>query len=199
MFSQVTQEQLHCMIPHATDRSINLFYTPLMLAMKEFEINTKLRIAAFIAQIAHESGSLLYTEELASGSAYEYRRDLGNLKEEALTIAHANYTTTGKYYKGRGLIQITGYDNYASCARALKVNCDLHPSILSRPDLACRSAAWFFSSHGCNKYADEGNFDRISKIINGGPLGRSNGWEERNHNYEICLEVLSTSKPTLTN
>jgi putative chitinase len=192
MFSKVTQEQLHCMIPHANDKSISLFYTPLILAMNEFEINTKLRIAAFIAQIAHESMSLSTCEEIASGSAYEHRRDLGNLRPEALAIAHANYSTTGRFYKGRGLIQITGYDNYEACGKALGINCELHPRLLLRPDLACRSAAWFFASHGCNKYADEGNFDRISKIINGGPLGRSNGWQERNHNYEICLEVLST-------
>ena len=108
----ITKEQLHLMMPDATEKNVNKFVLPLNAAMEEFKIQTSLQIAAFIAQITHESGSLHYVEEIASGANYEFRKDLGNLEFEALQAAHANYTTTGKFYKGRGLIQITGYYNY---------------------------------------------------------------------------------------
>lgn len=93
-------EQLEDMIPYASDALRDKYLSPLNKAMEEFEINTTLRIAAFIAQITHESGSLHYVEEIASGSAYEFREDLGNLEPEALKAAHAKGTTTGKFYKG---------------------------------------------------------------------------------------------------
>lgn len=96
----ITSEQLHEMIPFASDRKIEKFLLPLNEAMKEFNITKPLQIAAFIAQIAHESGSLHYVEEIADGSWYEFRKDLGNLEFEALQIAHANGTTTGKWFKG---------------------------------------------------------------------------------------------------
>lgn len=96
----ITKEQLHLMMPSASEKNVLKFITPLNEAMKEFKIQTSLQIAAFIAQIAHESGNLHYVEEIASGANYEFRKDLGNLEFEALQSAHANGSTSGKWYKG---------------------------------------------------------------------------------------------------
>lgn len=182
----ITPEQLHEMIPQATDKIINKYHVHLNSAMEEFHINTPIRIAAFIAQVAHESGNLVYTSELADGSAYEYRKDLGNLRPEALAVAHANHSTTGKFFKGHGLIQITGYDNHLACMEALGVDCVTNPRILCEPELACRSAAWFWKKHGLNELADIGQFGRITSIINGG----TNGAVERIKNFSRCKKVL---------
>lgn len=183
---ELTADILHAMLPMATDRAISKFLAPLNITFNEFAINTKERIAAFIAQIGYESGSLRYVEEIASGVNYEFREDLGNLEFEALQIAHANYSTTGKFYKGHGLIQITGYYNHKACAEALKIDCIHHPKLLCEPLNAARSAGWFWSEHGCNSYADLGNINHITRIINGG----YNGKDEREKMYHHCLKVL---------
>ena len=180
-------EQLEDMIPYANDKLRDRFLSPLNKAMERFEINTPLRIAAFIAQVAHESGSLHYVEEIADGSAYEYRKDLGNLEPEALAAAHAQKTTTGRFYKGLGLLQITGFYNMRACGKALGLDLVNHPRLLTEPVNACRSAAWFWKSHGCNELADTGNFGRITKVINGG----TNGATERLKLYSNCKKVLS--------
>lgn len=96
----ITETQLAQIMPKSKASLRTTFLAPLNMAMEEFEINTPLRISAFLAQVAHESGSLRYVEEIASGSNYEYRKDLGNLEFEALQAAHANYSTTGKFFKG---------------------------------------------------------------------------------------------------
>lgn len=181
-----TKEQLHLMMPDATEKNVNKFVLPLNAAMEEFKIVKPLQIAAFIAQIAHESYNLHYVEEIASGANYEFRKDLGNLEFEALQAAHANYTTTGKFYKGRGLIQITGYYNYKACGTALKVDLITNPKLLSEEVYACRSAAWFWDSNRLNSYADLGKFALITKRINGG----TNGSKERLANYTRCKKIL---------
>ena len=150
-------------MPFAKAR-IPAFVAPLNAAMHEFHINSPLRQAAFIAQIAHESGELRYVEEIASGIAYEHRKDLGNTQPG-----------DGMKFKGRGLIQITGRNNYAECGKALGVDLITNPELLETNNLACRSAAWFWASHGLNDLADKGDFERITKRINGG----LNGYQER--------------------
>ena len=102
----ITGAQLQSIMPFAKAR-IPSFVAPLNAAMYEFHINSPLRQAAFIAQIAHESGELRYVKEIASGAAYEGRKDLGNTQPG-----------DGMRYKGRGLIQITGRNNYAECGKA---------------------------------------------------------------------------------
>lgn len=185
----LTKEQLSAMIPHATKGRIDLFYLPIVSAMAEYEINTPLRVAAFIAQIAHESGSLRYVEELASGSAYEYRKDLGNLESQALEAAHANHATSGRFYKGHGLIQITGFYNHRLCGKALRIDLISKPRLLCEPEYAALSAAWFWGTHNCNYYASIPDFRRVTKIINGG----YNGLEDRLVNYTLCKKVLGIS------
>ena len=142
-------------MPHAKSR-VQDFLEPLNAAMREFHINTPVRQAAFLAQIAHESGELRYVEEIASGSAYEGRKDLGNTQPG-----------DGMKYKGRGLIQITGRNNYHECGKALGVDLITNPELLETNDLACRSAAWFWAARGLNDLADKGDYIRICRRING--------------------------------
>ena len=137
-------------------------------AMDEFEINTPERIAAFLAQIGHESGRLVYVREIwgptSAQSRYEGRADLGNV-----------FTGDGVKYKGRGLLQTTGRDGYKRVSSALVIDFETHPELLEEPTNAARSAGWFWKTHGCNEFADAGEFTAITKRINGG----LNGQQER--------------------
>lgn len=170
----ITGTQLQSIMPFAKAR-IPSFVAPLNGAMHEFHINSPIRQAAFIAQIAHESGELRYVEEIASGSAYEGRKDLGNTQPG-----------DGMRYKGRGLIQITGRNNYAECGKALGVDLITNPELLETNDLACRSAAWFWASRGLNDLADKGDINRICRRINGG----LNGLKERQAYYAKAMLFL---------
>ena len=182
----ISLEQLEKMVPFAADKTRVTILTPLNEAMNEFNINTPIRIAAFMAQITYESGSFKYTSELADGSAYEHRKDLGNLLPEAIEAAHKAGTTTGKFYKGHGFIQITGFSNHRDCGKALNLDLVNHPELLCEVKNACRSAAWFWNTHNLNSYADVGLFGKITSIINGG----YNGAEERAANFARCKKVL---------
>jgi putative chitinase len=182
----LTTKQLEAMIPNASDVRIAQYLGYINAAMKAYDINTSLRVAAFIAQITHESGSLRYTSEIASGSAYEYRKDLGNLDPRAIAAARKKGTTTGKFYKGHGLIQITGFHNHLKCGEALGLDLVNDPELLTKPEYAALSAAWWWRTHGLNELADKKMFQRITRLINGG----TNGAEDRIANYARCLKVL---------
>jgi putative chitinase len=134
-------------------------------------------MAAFLAQVLHESGGLRYTRELASGEAYEGRGDLGNVQ-----------TGDGVRFKGRGLLQITGRTNYAACSRGIFGDTRLldTPALLEIPRYAALSAAWWWDTHGLSELADAGDFDRITRRINGGYNGRA----ERNRFYKALRGAL---------
>lgn len=178
----VTRDQLIKILPYARQKA-SIFIDPLNAAMQEFDINTAARQAAFIAQCGHESGSFVYMEELASGTAYEGRKDLGNVQKG-----------DGVRFKGRGIIQITGRANYLECSKALFGDDRLiqFPELLEDPAIACRSAGWFWKSRGLNELADVGDFKRITKKINGG----YNGMEDRLAHYQ---RALATLPPVYTN
>lgn len=166
----LSKQQLISISPY-TKSHADAFIEPLNAAMTEFEINTRLRVCAFIGQILHESGSLQYVKELASGDAYTNRKDLGDTNPVAVEEAKELNTNTGRLFKGRGLIQITGYTNYVSVMMALGIDCVQHPELLEQPINACRSAAWWWKAHGLNELADIATYDsylKITKIINGG-------------------------------
>jgi putative chitinase len=137
---------------------------PLSAAMALHDISTPGRQAAFIAQVGHESGRLVYVKEIwgptDTQKRYEGRADLGNVQ-----------VGDGSKYRGRGLIQITGRANYSSAADALNEPLVDYPEILERPDIAALSAAWFWNSHGLNALADAGQFETITRRINGGLNG----------------------------
>lgn len=172
----LTLDQLQRAMPYAGPRA-RLYLSPLCEAMLEYGINTPRRVAHFIAQLAHESGSLRYTRELASGAAYEGRADLGNTQPG-----------DGPRYKGRGLIQITGRANYYACSRALYGDTRL----ITRPELledilpACRSAAWFWQTRNLSAHADTGDIRRITRAINGG----YNGFADRLEHYTRACQAL---------
>lgn len=171
----ITIAQLKQIVPYARRGACEECADAINTAMAEFEINTPRRVAAFIAQIAHESGSLRYMEEIASGEAYEDRKDLGNIEEG-----------DGIKFKGRGFIQITGRANYIECSKALGIDLTEYPKLLAQPVNAARSAAWFWKSRKLNELADQNNFILITKRINGG----TNGIKERQAFYESAKKVL---------
>lgn len=170
----MTPAELNAAMPYAGTRAAT-FAQPLTDAMAEFDIDTPKRQAAFLAQIAHESGSLRYVRELANGSAYEGRADLGNTEYG-----------DGPRYKGRGLLQITGRANYASCGIALGAPLVGNPELLETPVLACRSAGWFWKSHNLNQFADADEFGALTKRINGG----WNGLDERIKAWLVARKAL---------
>jgi putative chitinase len=161
----ITLEELHEIMPHAKVARLEMFIGPLNEAMQEFGISdTVEREAAFLAQVAHESGETRYVHEIATGEAYEGRKDLGNIQPG-----------DGVRFKGRGLIQITGRSNYHACGEALGLPLLDQPYLLETPIHACRSAAWYWQTHGLNELADKGDFLLITKRINGG----TNGYADR--------------------
>ncbi|MYN42749.1 glycoside hydrolase family 19 protein [Duganella sp. FT109W] len=168
-------------MPLAGQRRIAQFLAPLTVAMAEFEINTPARQASFLAQVGHESGQLQFVCELASGAAY----DTGPLAARLGNTPQAD--GDGQRYKGRGLIQITGRTNYAACATALGLDLLSQPELLEQPVSACRSAGWFWKTHGLNKLADAGDQIAVTRRINGG----TNGLAERLALFAVAKRVLS--------
>jgi predicted chitinase len=147
-------------------------------AMADYGITTAARAAAFLAQIAHESVELRYWEEIASGEAYEGRRDLGNTKPG-----------DGKRYKGRGPIQITGRANYRKYGGLLGLDLENNPSLAATTPVGFRIAGEYWDSHGLNELADRQDFVTITKRINGG----TNGLASRQKYYEVAKRVLGAS------
>ncbi len=128
--------------------------------LPEFEINTPLRIAHFLAQIAHECAEFRYTEEIASGSQYEGRLDLGNTRKG-----------DGTKYKGRGCIQLTGRANYTAYRKYCGFDVVTQPWLLAYPTGAIRSAMWYWHTHHLNALADKDDIRTITRRINGGTNG----------------------------
>ena len=173
----VSENELLVIMPFAGSRA-SVFHDPLNDAMREFEITTPAREAAFLAQIAHESGELRYTEEIASGAAYEGRQDLGNVRPG-----------DGRRFKGRGLLQITGRTNYRQVSQALYGDPEAlieGPEQLARPVPACRSAGWYWSDRKLNALADAGDFRAITRRVNGG----FNGLADRLKYWDRARAVL---------
>jgi putative chitinase len=162
-----------------TPRNAQLWSAPLTAAMAEFEIDSRYRQAAFLAQVSHESGSFVYVREIWGPTAaqlrYEGRTDLGN------TVPGDGYL-----FRGRGLIQVTGRDNYRAVGAALGLPLLARPELLEDPDNAARSAAWWWKAHGLNELADGQLFTAITQRINGG----QNGAQDRIDRYHRALEAL---------
>ena len=171
----LTTAQLRAIMPRLTNPRARQFIGPLNDAMREFAINTPRRRAAFLAQLAHESGELRYMEEIASGEAYEGRKDLGNTE-----------TGDGVRFKGRGPIQLTGRANYRKAGRDLGLNLEGHPTLVANPCIGCRVAGWFWQQHQLNELADQGDFVAITRIINGGLRGQT----QREAYYQRARQVL---------
>jgi putative chitinase len=162
-------------------------YTPhIDEAMTEFEITTPMRAAAFIAQLFHESGGLIYMEEIASGAAYDNRKDLGNTRPEAISAAKARGTSPGRLFKGRGPIQLTGYYNYLKYGQLLGIDLVAHPELAATAEVGFRIAGLYWKTNALNVLADKGMFKTITRRINGG----LNGYEDRLKYYGRAKRVL---------
>jgi putative chitinase len=166
-------------MPNAGKR-IPVFLSPLNDTMFEFGITSGVRMAAFLAQIAHESGELRYVREIASGEAYEGRADLGNTG-----------IGDGVRFRGRGLIQLTGRNNYQALSDFFGIDFVGDPVVLETPEWACRSAGWFWASRKLNVLADQNDdesFRLITKRINGGFNGyadRKKYWDRAKHTLGV--------------
>ncbi|MBM1198679.1 glycoside hydrolase family 19 protein [Pseudomonas fragi] len=175
----ITVQQLLQILPNAS-RVAGVFVPVLNTAMNRYQIIGTKRVAAFIAQIGHESGQLKHVKEIwgptAAQAKYEGRKDLGN------TISG-----DGSKYRGRGLIQITGRANYMACGEGLGLDLIRQPELLEKPQHACMSAAWFWATRGLNTLADAVQFDKITRRINGG----QNGAADRQALYARALKVLA--------
>lgn len=163
----LNEEKLQGVMIHAAAATVQRFFGPVLSAMKEGGMDTPLRQAHFLAQIAHESAEFRYTEELASGMKYEGRKDLGNIEKG-----------DGPRFKGRGLIQLTGRKNYIAFGKSMGENFtkgDAMKRIAAEPALAVRTALWFWSTRELNTLADRDDLMAITRVINGGV----NGLEDR--------------------
>lgn len=173
----IHEDELMRIMPYGKKR-VPEFVEHLNSTMLQFDINTPLREAAFVAQLAHESGEFRYVEELASGAAYEGRIDLGNTQPG-----------DGVRYKGRGLIQITGRANYQKLSDYFGVDFVANPEWLETPEWACQSAGWFWHTRNLNVLADREDFRAITKKINGG----YNGLDDRLTYYTRALSILEAA------
>lgn len=175
----ITEQQLLQILPNA-GRQAGVFVPVLNTAMSRFGIVGTPRAAAFIAQVGHESGQLQWVREIwgptAQQAGYEGRADLGN-----------TVPGDGSKYRGRGLIQITGRANYTACGEALGLDLINNPQLLEQPQYAAMSAAWFWSTRGLNTLADQGQFVKITRRINGGLTGQ----DDRQALYDKALKVLA--------
>lgn len=122
--------------------------------------DSALRLAHFMAQLIHESGSFVYMEEIASGAAYEGRTDLGNTQPG-----------DGRRFKGRGPIQITGRDNYRKFGRKIGIDIESNPTIAAVPSIGLHLALEYWKDRNLNALADADDVEAITRKINGGTNG----------------------------
>jgi putative chitinase len=161
--SELSEQVLTALMPDATAAAVSRYLQPLMDGMDANGIDTPLRKAHFLAQLGHESCDLRYSQELASGTAYEGRTDLGNTQ-----------AGDGPRFKGRGLIQVTGRFNYAAYGRHKDrdfVTPPTHNLLATDPELAVDVSCWFWTRHNLNSIADTDDIRAVTKVINGGYNG----------------------------
>lgn len=208
---QIKPQQLLAILPDAR-RAAGGFLDALNTAMARFRIDSPVRIAAFLAQVGHESAQLTRLTEglnysaqgLANTWPKRFATPVGGPNAEAMrlqrnpeAIANSAYasrngngaeeTGDGWRYRGRGIVQITGRANYRAAGQALGVDLEQNPELLEQPLYAALSAAWFWSEHGLNELADAGRFEAITRRINGG----LNGQAERVALWEAAKRVLA--------
>ncbi|SCW57161.1 putative chitinase [Sphingobium faniae] len=127
-----------------------------------YDMMTPLRLSHFFAQLVHESGSFRYMEEIASGAAYEGRKDLGNV-----------VAGDGKRYKGRGPLQITGRANYQRFGRLIGIDIEDSPELAAHPSIGLHLALEYWRDRKLNAMADRDDVVAVTKAVNGGSNGLS--------------------------
>ena len=138
--------------------------------LETYSIKTQLRFCHFLAQLAHESGNFRYMEEIASGAAYEGRKDLGNVNKG-----------DGVRYKGRGPIQLTGRANYRKYGQELGIDFENNPTIVALPSVGMLVACKYWSENNLNVFADYDDVTTITRRINGG----LNGFDDRKNKLSM--------------
>ena len=183
---QITQQQLQQCI--GNNPYLEHWAEALNKILPDYEIDTPQRVAAFIAQSAHESGNFTALHENLN-----YRPETFAHNPEAIANrVYANRMGNGDEasgdgfrYCGRGLIQLTGKSNYQAFADSLEMDIDAVPEFLQTFEGAIQSACWFWESNNLNQYADTGDILTMTKRINGGTIGL----EDRKKHYEHALHV----------
>lgn len=188
--------------------NVGQWFDALYEILPTYQINTKLRVAGWLSQTGHESGDFRAVQEnlnygakglRATFSKYFPTDDLANAyQRQPEKIANRVYggrmgngpesSGEGWKFRGRGLIQVTGKDNYTRCSQALYGDDVLieQPELLQDIDGAIRSACWYWNSRNINADADRGDVLTMTKKINGG----THGLEDRQRRYNICMSVL---------
>jgi putative chitinase len=179
---------------------------PLNFTCDKFDINKPERVAGFLAQIGHESGGFRFTSEnlnyraetltrvwptrFPPGVAEGYAMQPEKIANRAYADRMGNGNEAsgdGWKYRGRGLIQLTGADNYAAFSLDADNESLSDPDSVAEPELAALSAGWFWSKNGLNALADEKDIVGMTKLINGG----TNGLDDRQMRYSRLISVLA--------
>jgi putative chitinase len=203
---EFTQDQLQKILPKV--KNIGDWYSAMIDALPQYEINTVERVSAFIAQCAHESGgftllqeNLNYGAKGLTGTFHKYFPTEADAKpyerqpEKIANRVYANrmgngdeHSGEGWKYRGRGLIQLTGKDNYRRFSHAAFDDDTIldNPDLLLEPYYALHSACWFWNDKMLNDYADTQDLVTMTKKINGGTIGL----DDRIHQYNHVVEVL---------
>lgn len=188
----LTEESIKKHFPNSNEKIAKALVASLDTLASKYGLNTKLRLAHFLAQTAHESGGFRVVEENLNYSAeglnkifpkyfVKAGRDAQAYHRQPEKIANVVYasrmgngdTASGDGYKfrGRGLIQLTGHDNYSNFAKDNGIKIDEAVAYLATPQGAVESAAWFWNKNGLNKIADADDVTAVTKKINGGTIG----------------------------
>lgn len=200
----LTKELIMEEFPHAKAELVNAIVGASDI-LEAYEINTSLRLAHFLAQCSHESGGFRATEENLNYKAEtlskifpKYFRDkdtdeYAHKPEKIANLVYGNRMGNGDEdsgdgyrYRGRGLIQLTGKDNYSRFAEAIEFSMDEVVEYLATPEGAVESACWFWSENGLNELADSDDVTKVTKRVNGGTIGLA----EREAHTEAFKEML---------
>lgn len=173
---KINRTQFGLMFPHASKAKLDEKFPLVLQAMEWGKIEDPTEVCAYSAHVAKESGNFVYSREIADGSAYEGRTDLGNI-----------YPGDGTRYRGRGDIQLTGRDVARSAGRAIGVDFENHPEVMEKPEYASLVSAYFWTQYKSSLpvYARKGWFHVTQILVNGG----MNGWDERVGYYENNLRL----------
>lgn len=203
----VTLELLQLLCPKTKKDVLVQYVDPLHTVAEYYEMyDNKRRIAGFLAQLAHESGGFNFVKENLNYSADGLRKTFAKYfptdelakayarqPEKIANRVYANRMKNGDEasgdgfrFRGRGLIQLTGRDNYTRFAQSLGIGIDETIEYLETPSGAVASAGWFWDNNGLNQFCDKDDFITLTKRINGGTIGLA----DRKHHYEIMLEHL---------
>jgi putative chitinase len=167
----ITDDFLRQIMPNLRSEKRAAYLPLLQRSMAEFQINTPRREAAFLAQIAHESGEFRWMEEIWGPTQQQLKYDPHS---KLATNLGNTQVGDGKRFKGRGPIQITGKYNYAKYGKLLGIDLVENPEKAATPEVGFRIAGLFWQKNGLNELADQHRFGLITRRINGGINGLAN-------------------------